>query len=262
MKKFIHRLSQPKLLLACAVAGLASGTASAQVVTLISPTVQDGGFESITAKSFFGTSNSPSSTIPYWAATLVTTAGASVGAPDNSGAEPAAPGTPADNSATHSGAAGSFFQPGASTAFNLGTGHTIQLGDVYTVSWFGRLTGVGGQQTLTLFTQSPSTISDPALFTYAPSATVLTAAGATDAANYGLLADRSFKLYTATYTAQPADVGLYMGLTIGNSGTAFIGVDDFTLTVSPVPEPSTYAFLGAGLVGLLIVSRTRRARAA
>lgn len=260
MKNISSSLPKSKFLLACALASLAAGTASAQVVTLISPTVQDGGFESITAKANFNQTDSTTGPIPYWGATLVTTAGTGVGAPGNTGAETGAPATTADNSATHSGAAGSFYQPGSSTAFNLATGHTTVLGDVYTVTWFGRKTGANGQQALTLFTQSPTDTPDPTAFLYNPLATVLSVNGTTNT-TYALAADRSYVQYTATYTAAAADVGNYVGFTIGNSGTDFIGEDDFTLTVTAatVPEPSTYAFICAGVVGLWFVNRSRRA---
>lgn len=256
MKKFISPLSASKLFLAFAIAGLASGTVSAQVVTLISPTIHNGGFESITAKSTFGV-NSSTGQIAYWGATLVSPAGTPTGAPNDSGAEQAAPGTTADNSATHAGLAGSFYQPGgASTAFNLATTHTVQAGELYTLTWFGRITGVGGQQTATLFSQSPNDTPDPNQVTYIPAATLATALGSTP--TYALPADRSFAQFTLTYAATAADVGNYVGLTFGNSGTAFIGADDFTLTVTQVPEPSTYACIIIGVGGLLLVRRSRR----
>ena len=248
MKTLLPKSPILKSLLAGAALSLASGAASAQTSTLISATVQDGGFESITAKSNFIFQNSPTNAIPYWGATGVTDAGA----------EQAAVATVNDNSATHSGTAGAFFQPNASTAFNLAVGRTIQLGDQYTLTWYGRLTGATGQQTLTLFTQSTANTQDTTLFSYIPTATVLTASGVTDPA-YSLNQNRAFNLYTVNYTATAADVGNYLGFTIGNSGTSFIGEDDFTLTVTAaVPEPSTYAYVIAGVAGLMLVRRLRR----
>lgn len=262
-----------KFLLACSVAGLslAQGTAFAQIV-LISPTVNDGGFEATTGpKAFFVSPASPTAnpnfnSVPYWGATLVNTAGNTVGAPNDSGVDPGTtPSTGNDVSPTHTGQAGGFWQPtGSSTAFNLVTSRAMAAGDVYNLTWFARKTGNGGQQVLRIFSQLTSTVTDPASYTYQPDATLLTADGAANATynlggTPGVAPGTPFAQYSVTYTATVDDAGKYIGVNYGSSGTAYIAADDFTLTVTPVPEPSTYALLGAGLGGLLLMGRRRRA---
>lgn len=259
MKKSSLQTHSSKLLFACAALGLAltSKTASAQTLTLISNTVNDGGFESVGMnKVFFVSPTSSTANIPYWGATLVSTAGAAVAAPTDSGSEQFAVSTGNDISATHSGIAGGFWQPGGnSTAFNLVTTRPMALGDVYNLTWYGRFTGNGGAQAATLFSQLASTVG--ATYTYQPIAT-LTSLDQTNADNFVV---NTFSQFSLTYTATAADVGNDIGLTYGNSGTAYIAADDFFLTVTPAaaaPEPSTYALLLAGLGGVSFVRRFRR----
>ena len=267
MKKSSLQTNSSKLLFACAALGvtLTSITASAQVLTLISDTVNDGGFESVggdptnigTKKTFFVSPTSSTSNIPYWGATLVNAAGGTVAAPTDSGAENAPISTGADNYSTHSGVDGAFWQPNAnSTAFNLVTTRTMVAGDVYNLSWYGRLTGPNGVQAATLFSQLTSTVG--ATYTYQPSATLVSL----DATNVDNFLVANFSLYTLTYTATADDAGKYIGLTYGNSGGNYISADDFNLTVTPgaaVPEPSTYALLLACLGSVLFVRGFRGA---
>lgn len=223
--------------------------ATASAATLIDVSTQNGGFNSITGKSNFSTPTNSSNSIPYWGATLVNTSGTAVAAPNNSGAE-------IGGNVVQEGTAGAFFQGGgASTAFNLATSYTIQAGDQFTLTWWAYKTGANGQQSATLFSQSPATVA--ASWAYNPTATLATAAGATNPL-YALTgtAQANYTQYTLTYTATAADVGNYIGVTIGNSGTDFIAVDNFNLSV--VPEPSSLAAI-AGLGGLLFIRRNRRA---
>lgn len=254
-----------KFLFACVAVGLAltSRTASAQMMTLISPTVNNGGFESTpTTKPLFTSPTSSTTNIPYWGATLLNAAGTAVAAPTDSGAENdgGTIGNTGNNAVAHTGTYGAFWQPtGSSTAFNLVTTNPIVAGNIYTLTWYGRTTGGGGAQVVTLFSQLASTVTG-GTYTYQPSATLITANGLNDT-NYALTAANGpFALYTLTYKATATDAGKLIGLTYGSSGTAYIGADDFTLT-SAVPEPSTYALLFAGLGGVLLVGRFRRASA-
>ena len=266
MKKRYSQTHFSKLSFACVAIGLAltTRTASAQMMTLISPTVNNGGFETSTGAKPFFSSPAPSSanggTIPFWGATLVNAAGTTVAAPTDSGAENdgGTIGNTGNNAVANTGTYGAFWQPtGSSTAFNLVTTNPIVAGNVYTLTWYGRTTGTGGAQIVSLFSQLTSTATG-GTYTYQPSATLITANGLNNA-TYALSTNNGpFAQYTLSYTATAADAGKYIGLTYGSSGTAYIGADDFTLTAA-VPEPSTYVLLFAGLGGVLSVRRFRRA---
>jgi hypothetical protein len=71
----------------------------------------------------------------------------------------------------------------------------------------------------------------------------------------------SFKTVAAT---NPVELGLFSG-TVSSYGLTPTGTGSsvsFTFdTLTSVPEPSTYAMLGAGLVGLYFFGRRRKARA-
>lgn len=236
----------------------------ADAQTLISPTLNDGGFESITGKSNFTLATSATAAIPYWGATGINSAGTTVGAPNDSGGEldGAVLASAANNNVNHTGASGGFWQPStqalASTAFNLVTTNPIAAGNVYTLTWYGRATGNGGAQIVSLFSQLPGTVG--ATYTYQPSATLITVNGVTNA-TYALTATRGdYQFYSLSYTATAADAGKLIGLTYGSSGTSYIGGDDFTLTVQ-VPEPGTWALLVLGGGMLALVARRRCSKA-
>jgi hypothetical protein len=221
--------------------------ASAQTI-LISPSVNDGGFESIAGKVDFTSPTSSGNSIPFWGATLFNSAGTAVGAPSDSGAE-----NNVGSNTIHTGAAGAFWQPvGASTSFNLETSHTAITGDLFTFTWWAYTTGTGGQQVASLYSQAPGTIG--ATYAYSPSATLVAIDGAVNPA-YAL--NNAYTEYTLNYTATAADVGNYIGLTFGNDGGSYIAADEFTLTVNPAPEPSILALSAMGGVSLLGFMRRR-----
>ena len=245
----------------CAALGLgfAASQSSAQTLTLISPTVNDGGFESITAKSNFTAATSATAAIPYWGATDTSPVGGFPGDPPDSGAETNTTlGAAGNNSATHSGVAGSFYQPNQSSAFNLVTTSTITANTVYTLTWFGRTTGNTGQQAVSLFSQLTSSVAAGTAYMYTPSATLISVDGSTNTTYAFPAANSNYAQFSLTYTSTAADVGKYIGLTFGNSGGSYISGDDFTLTAATVPEPSTYVEVSAGLAVLLLVARSKR----
>ena len=249
----------------CAALGLgfAASQVSAQTLTLISPTVNDGGFESVTAaKPDFVANTSANADIPYWGATDSTPSGGIAGDPTDSGVDTATAtvGAMGNNLVTHTGTRGSFYQPGQSSAFNLVTTSTITANTVYTLTWFGRTTGTGGQQFVSLFSQATSTVTAGANYAYLPTATLISVDGSTNPTYALSAANGNFAQYSLTYTSTAADAGQYIGLLYGNSGSSYIGADDFTLTAAAVPEPSTYAAMLAGLAGLVLFAcRSKRA---
>jgi hypothetical protein len=69
----------------------------------------------------------------------------------------------------------------------------------------------------------------------------------------------SWTQYTLNYTATAADVGKYVGISFINSSSIqynWAAWDDFSLTVTAVPEPTTGALAGLSL--LLGVLKLRR----
>ncbi len=263
MNKFFpfQKLSR-RVLLSCAAFGFGI-SASAQTI-LISTTVQDGGFESITGKANFPVTTSATSAVPYWGATGVTVTGAAATGTQDTGAQlDNGPGSGTGYTSRSGPGAGSYYKPGDTTAFNLVTTRPIALGDVFTLSWYARtdIAAAPGVQTITLFT---GTYTGSATYTYAglTPATVATAAGATNP-TYSLATSTTtdYQLFTLSYSATAADVGKYIGLTAGNAAApnTFISMDDFNLSVTNVPEPSTYAVALVGLGALAFVTRVRRA---
>ena len=236
----------PKFLSICAAAGLAltSGTSFAQI-TLISPTVNNGSFETNTAGAGGGkvdpmtavTSSGPASAtvnVPYWAETA---------AFNDTGVQSGA-------GLNEDGIYGAFEQPGASI-FNLVTSRPIVAGDVYTLTFYGRDTngGVATQSnTFSFFTQAPPTSSP---YSFLPSAIV-------ESVPFVLSNAAALAMYTETYTAVAGDAGNDIGIELTDSGADYNGLDNFNLTVTPaaiVPEPSTYALLAVAVGGLLFLRR-------
>lgn len=242
MKTHTYLKRSTTSILACAALSCAlyAGHASAQTSTLISPSVNNGGFESVTAKTPFTTTASATTGVPYWGAagTVIT----------DSGAEPG-------GGTVQAGAAGSYYKFTDSPAFNLASTYRIKTGDQFTLTWFARSSGATiSSQTVTLFSQSAA--NSGATYTYNPVLTLATTSPALTAA---------FTQYTLTYTALATDAGNSIGLTFGNSGApgsadtgnTFVTADSFTLNVTSVPEPSTWAVVCAGLGGLALMMRRR-----
>jgi PEP-CTERM motif len=156
----------------------------------------------------------------------------------------------------YQGSNGSYYKEGEG-AFNLVTDYTIAAGDLFTLTYYTYNTFPGGStipQSVWLFSQAnPSGAS----YSYTPVATL-----ATDSEN--LVNGNSWTEYSLTYTATGAVAGNDIGVAIQNNSTGssdYTAADNFTLTVTPaaVPEPSTYALIGAGIVGFVLVRRFRHA---
>ena len=256
MKNHHHLARIVKSILACTALSLVlrAGNVSAQILTLISPTVNDGGFESVTSGTgvAFTPVASATSDVPYWglAGGIITDSGA-----QNQGA---------GGNTVQAGVSGSYYKFTDSPAFNLASTYRINAGDQFTLTWYANSSGATlSSQTVTLFSQSAA--NSGASYSYNPVRTLTTTAGNTAYA----LNQLAFTQYTLTYTAVAADVGNSIGLTFGNGGSTtapadtantFVTADTFTLSVVPIPEPSTYAAVCAGL-GALALMRRRQPRA-
>lgn len=245
----------PKLLILCAAFcfALNQGTSSAQT-TLISPTVNDGSFESITVKTLFTATASATTGVPFWGYTGFTTTGVASTATDS--------GADIGGNATQQGTKGGFFKSTDSIAFNLVTSYTINTGDRFSLTWYAFSSGsVLSSQAVNLFSQTA--VNGAGAYSYDANSLRLVST-TVGQAGFGL-SQAAFTQYTLTGVATAADAGKIIGFTFGNAGEPtnnvnnnFVTADNFVLSVTPVPEPSTYAFLGAGVVGLGLMLRARR----
>ena len=238
------------LLLALVATAFVGIRAQAQTLTLISPTTNDGSFESApTAKTNFPLTTSATGTIPYWAAT-------GAGATNDTG-------TQMGGGPVQSGSFGAFEQPATGTTqggsiFNLVTSRPIAVGDVYTLTFYGKDTQTSASSTLlaSFFYQAPPAAG--ATYAYAALAGLGTPTTITLPGN-----GAAFAQFTISYTVTAADgsAGDDIGIALTNNGVSYNGLDNFVLTVTPaaVPEPSTYAMLAAGGLGGMMMFRRRRA---
>ena len=243
------------LLLTLFATAVAATCAQAQTLTLISPTVNDGSFESApTAKTDFPLTTSATGTIPYWAAT-------GAGPTNDTGTQ--------TGGVNENGAIGAFEQyggGGGGSIFNLVTSRPIAVGDQYTLTFYGVNTFGGASNTATLpllaaFFYQPAPAAGTS-YAYA-------ASGALKTTTFTLMNTSTggnlvFTQYTMSYTVTAADgsAGSDIGIALTNQSTAYYdGLDNFVLTVTPaaVPEPSTYAMLAVGSLGAILVLRRRRA---
>ncbi len=161
-------------------------------------------------------------------------------------------GTIADGGAEQSGAwwgtysGYSAFIANGNGAYNLST-YTIQAGDEFTVSLFGKEGWTGDSQiTVTLFYDAPSTPSLP---------TNVIGTFATDS----LLTGTWTQFTTGSIAATLGSVGGTLGVIIEKTGSGVIAFDEVTLSVTAIPEPSTYAaIVGALALGAVAIRRRRR----
>jgi len=130
------------------------------------------------------------------------------------------------------------------------TDTTLNVGDQLTLTWYAGISFNFPTQTVHLLT------ADSLDASYA-SSTVLTPTTSSD-----LTLTNAYKEYTLTYTVTAADAGKFVGVSFSTGGgtNTYAQYDNFVLTDIPaeVPEPSTYALLFAGLVGLVLMQRLRR----
>src|ERR1017187_9514360 len=133
-------MNYPKIISVSAALAFTCAISYAQT-TLISPTLDNGGFESATAKANFTTPTSSTGVVPYWGSLISpndTDSGVQVG-----------------GNVVYQGAAGSYYKPGEG-AFNLVTDYTIAMGDFFTLTYWAydsNPTGSAATMTVTLFSQ-------------------------------------------------------------------------------------------------------------
>jgi hypothetical protein len=208
------------MLVGCAAALLLAATSSMQAAII---TLPNGDFEATTANNFGGFDSAID--IPGWS---------NYGTIADGGAE--------NSSAwwgTHSGY--SAFIANGNGAYNL-SAYTIQTGDEFTVSFFGKEGWSGDSQiSVTLFYNEPGTPSLP---------TNVIGTFATDSALTGTWT----QFTTGSIAATPGSVGGTLGVIIEKTGAGVIAFDGVTL--SAVPEPGSAALLG--LVGFGAILRRRR----
>ena len=241
---------QRSFLIACIATAFVGACAQAQTLTLISPTVNDGSFESApTAKTFFPTTTSATGTIPYWAAT-------GVGATNDTG-------TQTGGNIEEDGTIGAFEQPATTTVtggsiFNLVTSRPISVGDVYTLTFYGKDTQTSASSTLLASFFYQTAPAAGATYGYAALGALGTPTTFTLPGN-----GAAFMQFTMSYTVMTSDgaAGDDIGIALTNNGASYNGLDNFVLTVTPaaVPEPSTCVVLAVGSLGGMMAFRRRRA---
>ena len=215
-----------------ALLGLAalSGMSQAAVVVLIDATTRNGSFDSPTlAASIKSGFDAPASDIVNWTNTNISWAG-TAGTYGDTGVDLNAGGA-------HTGNQFAFFKGSAGGAFNL-TNYAIQSGDQFSLSWYGRADTIG----VRLFSSTDASY-----------ATAVTLAQISQAQPGG------YAQYSLSYTAVPADAGKTIGVSVFNSAIGYANVDDFVLTVTQVPEPSSCLSLAVGGAAL-VLRRSRRTR--
>jgi hypothetical protein len=223
-------------LAAVLLAGLLTSSLAGAATTLIDAGTNNGSFESVngTINTSFTTKITQwdghgSGEIDHW-----TQWSGVATASDDSGSQVWTP-APAPPSGPE-GVRFAFLQPG-NAVYNL-TSHVAQAGDSFTFSW----DHIGTRN-----------LSHTVSLVYLDGVDVFALAGTE------VFATASQLTYDDTFTlaADSPAIGKTIGLGVINTSSNWAEVDNFTLTVTPVPEPSA-ALLGA--LGVLAVIRRRVAR--
>jgi hypothetical protein len=76
--------------------------------------------------------------------------------------------------------------------------------------------------------------------------------------NQSLVTDTESQ-YSLSYTVTPADQGNIIGIGFGAGSTGYVGYDNFSLQVTPAPEPATVGILAIGAFGAVLTYRRKSA---
>jgi hypothetical protein len=135
---------------------------------------------------------------------------------------------------THQNAA---FMSSQDAAYNMST-YTIQSGDVFGIEYLGARWGWtgAGQWTATLFYDNPANV----IGSYVQDI------------NSDWLGQNVRYSSTTGIAATPASVGGKLGILLTSTGTAISQIDEIVIAV---PEPTTFALAGFGLLGMLMMRR-------
>lgn len=171
--------------------------------------------------------------------------------PDGFDADPDIPGWSDLGTITDSGVEGSgawwgtydghaAFMAVGNGASNLSS-YTIQAGDAFTVNFVAKTWDAASEWTVTLFYDNPANVIGSFSTAVTPTWT-----------------DYSNAL---SISATPESVGGLLGVSFVNSATAgFANLDNVSITVSAIPEPSAYAaIIGALALGAVATRRRRSA---
>lgn len=216
------------------VAGVVWPFAASADIILIDPATQNGSFELLGGTPSAGRKathwdTDPDGDVDYWSVW-----GAAVGGPstaeNDSGTDIG--GNPTDGTQV------AFLQPG-NAAYNL-TSYLVQAGDVFTYLWDWTLSGRGNAIAQLAYSDGVNIVAIDGTDTTNPD---------TASAHLGL---------GTTYTALAGDpaIGNPIALTVRSTGN-WPEVDNFVLSVAPIPEPSTLALFGS--LALFLAIRRRRA---
>lgn len=136
------------------------------------------------------------------------------------------------------------FMNGGAAAFNLGN-YTIQAGDAFSVSFMAQSwqwTGTNGQWTATLFYDNPANV----IGSYTTP---------------GQLPEnwQPWASYTSDLPiiATPESIGGKLGIIMSNTGTRIALIDEISVSIVPVPEPTTISLMALAGAGLFLHRRRK-----
>jgi len=157
-----------------------------------------------------------------------------------------------ESAAAHSGSYQAFFMGRGATndrgVYQM-TGHMIALGDVITVGYWAKNIWAGSEMTVVVFADSPDVGANELGW-------ATTDAGGSKSAsltwNTTVSAlNGTWQYYELQLTADATHAGQQLGVHFANTSGGWTALDDVSLSVVSVPEPSAALLGGLGMLGLL-----------